>query len=132
MYAMRQVSTALLIAGGGLGGVAAALVAARSGVPTVLTESTNWLGGVLTSQAVPPDEHLWIEQFGSTATYRRFRAEIRRYYRDHFPLTPQARDEVRLNPGAAKVRGCVTSRGCPWRSSTPCWRRCGAPECCAC
>ncbi len=102
---MRQVSTALLIAGGGLGGVAAALVAARSGVPTALTESTNWLGGVLTSQAVPPDEHLWIEQFGSTATYRRFRAEIRRYYRDHFPLTPQARDEVRLNPGAAKVSG---------------------------
>ena len=30
----------------------------------VLTEPTDWIGGQLTSQAVPPDEHPWIEQFG--------------------------------------------------------------------
>ena len=61
----------MLVVGGGLGGVAATLAAGRRGVHVVLTEPTGWLGGVLTSQAVPPDEHPWIEQFGCTATYRR-------------------------------------------------------------
>ena len=37
--------------------------AARS---VVLTEEYDWLGGQLTSQAVPPDEHSWVEQFGVT------------------------------------------------------------------
>lgn len=95
--------TTVLVVGGGIGGVAAALTAARSGLNVVLTEPTRWLGGVLTSQAVPPDEHLWIEQFGSTATYRDLRDGIRRYYRDHYPLTEDARAQRAFNPGAAKV-----------------------------
>ena len=56
----------VLIVGGGLGGVAAALGALRAGPPVVLTEEFDWLGGQLTSQAVPPDEHSWVEQFGVT------------------------------------------------------------------
>ena len=59
--------TELLVVGGGLGGVAAALAAAARGRRVVLTEAGDVLGGQLTSQAVPPDEHPWIERFGCTA-----------------------------------------------------------------
>ena len=44
----------ILVVGGGLGGVAAALGALRAGRRVVLTEEYDWLGGQLTSQAVPP------------------------------------------------------------------------------
>src|ERR671918_397734 len=60
----------LVIAGGGLGGCAAALAALRNGLRVILTEETDWLGGQLTSQGVPPDEHQWIESHGCTASYR--------------------------------------------------------------
>jgi hypothetical protein len=43
----------------------------RAGVDVVLAEEHEWLGGQLTSQAVPPDEHPWIERFGCTARYPR-------------------------------------------------------------
>lgn len=64
-----------------------------------MTEPTDWIGGQLTSQAVPPDEHPWIESFGCTHAYRHFRDTVRAYYRDHYPLTPEARANSRLNPG---------------------------------
>lgn len=83
--------------------MAAALAAARNGRAVVLTEETPWLGGQLTSQAVPPDEHPWIERFGCTASYRRLRDEIRGYYRRWYPLTDRARAVRWLNPGAAMV-----------------------------
>jgi NADPH-dependent 2,4-dienoyl-CoA reductase/sulfur reductase-like enzyme len=67
---MREDRTAVLVAGGGLGGVAAALAAAARGADVVLVEEMPWLGGQLTSQAVPLDEHPWIERFGATARYR--------------------------------------------------------------
>jgi NADPH-dependent 2,4-dienoyl-CoA reductase/sulfur reductase-like enzyme len=66
----------ILVVGGGLGGVAAALAACRAGRTVVLTEETDWIGGQLTSQAVPPDEHPWVEQFGVTATYHALREAI--------------------------------------------------------
>ena len=47
----------LLIVGGGVSGVAAALTALRLGLRVVLTEETDWIGGQLTAQAVPPDEN---------------------------------------------------------------------------
>lgn len=53
----------------------------------------------MTNQAVPPDEHPWIEEFGATATYRALRQAIREYYRDHFPLSAMARASKALNPG---------------------------------
>lgn len=91
------------VIGGGVGGVAAALAAARNGLRVVLTEETDWIGGQLTSQAVPPDEHRWIEQHGSTAAYRAYRNAVRDYYRRHYPLTQQARDNAYLNPGNGSV-----------------------------
>lgn len=69
----------------------------------VLTEETDWIGGQLTSQGVPPDEHPWIEQFGCTALYRDYRNRIRKYYRDHYSLTPEARARIHLNPGDGSV-----------------------------
>ena len=93
----------MAIVGGGLGGCAAALAALKSGRTVVLTEPTDWIGGQLTSQAVPPDEHPWIEQFGSSASYRALRQGIREYYRDHYPMTAEARASRYLNPGNGNV-----------------------------
>ena len=83
---MRERSTDVLIVGGGLGGVAAALAACRLGKNVILTEETDWIGGQLTAQAVPPDESHWIEQSGCTASYRQLRNGIRDYYRRYYPL----------------------------------------------
>ena len=69
----------------------------------ILTEETDWIGGQLTSQAVPPDEHQWIESYGSTASYRAYRNAVRQYYRDHYPLTEAARNNPHLNPGNGSV-----------------------------
>jgi hypothetical protein len=95
--------TDVVIIGGGLGGCAAALAAARHGRRVILTEETDWIGGQLTQQAVPPDEHPWIEQFGCTRSYRQLRNGIRDYYRRHYPMTSAARAAVHLNPGNGSV-----------------------------
>jgi hypothetical protein len=119
--------TDVLVVGGGLGGVAAALAALRAGRDVILTEEYDWLGGQLTSQAVPPDEHSWVEQFGVTASYRALREGIRDYYRRHYPLTGAARAWRELNPGGGHVsRLCHEPRVAvavieqmlaPWRGS---------------
>ena len=98
-----ELRTEVLIAGGGLGGVAAALGALEAGRSVVLTEEYRWLGGQLTSQGVPMDEHTWIESFGATARYRGLRNGIRDYYRRNYPLTDAARNDPHLNPGAGLV-----------------------------
>jgi len=43
----------VLVVGGGVGGVAAALAAARRGLDVVLSESTDWLGGVVNERKQP-------------------------------------------------------------------------------
>jgi len=99
----REQATDILIVGGGLGGVAGALAALRLGRRVILTEETDWIGGQLTAQAVPPDEHPWIEGTGCTAMYQRLRAGIREYYRRNYPLLPEARFQRHLNPGQGRV-----------------------------
>lgn len=99
----RELHADVAIVGGGLGGCAAALAAAQRGARVILTEETDWIGGQLTQQAVPPDEHPWIESFGSTRWYRKLRNGIRAYYRDHYPLTAEARAVEALNPGNGSV-----------------------------
>jgi hypothetical protein len=100
---VKEFSADIAIIGGGLGGVAAALGALRGGRSVVMSEEYDWLGGQMTSQAVPPDEHSWVEQFGITRSYRALRNGIRQYYRDHYPLTEKSRAWTDLNPGAGHV-----------------------------
>lgn len=103
LIAAQELHGDVAIIGGGLGGVAAALAALRNGQKVILTEETDWIGGQTTAQIVPPDEHRWIESFGGTASYRRYRNAIREYYRQHYPLTEAARATLHLNPGSGSV-----------------------------
>jgi len=43
----------VLVVGGGLVGIAAAIAACQQGRQVVLTEQTDWVGGQLTAQAPP-------------------------------------------------------------------------------
>jgi hypothetical protein len=95
--------TDLLVVGGGLGGIGAALAALRLGCRVLLTEESPWLGGQLTSQAVPPDEHPWIAEQGATLSYADLRRRIRDHYRRNYPLTPEAAADPLLNPGGGGV-----------------------------
>jgi len=103
LRAAREMKCDVAVIGGGTGGCAAALGALRAGMRVVMTEETDWIGGQLTSQAVPPDEHPWIEQFGCTAAYRAYREGVRAYYRSHYPMTAEARTRINLNPGDGSV-----------------------------
>jgi hypothetical protein len=94
-----ELAADLVIIGGGVGGCAAALAAARQGLRVILTEETDWIGGQFTSQAVPPDENRWIETCGGTRSYQEFRTTIRNYYRRNYPLTTAARALPHFNPG---------------------------------
>lgn len=108
---IREVHSDLVVVGGGLGGVAATLTAATLGLRVVLTEETCWLGGQLTAQAVPPDEHPWIESELSSPSYRRLREAVRAYYRRNYPLSAGARSDQLLNPGLGFVsRLCAEPR----------------------
>lgn len=97
----------VVVVGGGLGGCAAALGAIREGATVLLTEETDWLGGQLTNQCVPPDEHKFIETHGCTQLYRRLRSDLRERVRQQPTLTATARSQKNLNPG----NGWVTRVG---------------------
>lgn len=99
----NEISVDVVIIGGGLGGCAAALAATRRGKRVLLTDPTDWIGGQLSQQGVPPDEHSKIETSGSTSSYRQFRENVRGFYRNNYPLTEAARKNPRLNPGNGSV-----------------------------
>jgi hypothetical protein len=101
------------IVGGGTGGTAAAMAALAGGMRVVMTEETDWIGGQFTAQAVPADEHPYIETFGCTRRYRQFRKAVRDYYRRFYPLTAAAAADPLLNPGNGGVSHiCVEFRVC--------------------
>lgn len=100
---MKEWQTDILIVGGGTGGVGAALAALRLGKSVIMTEETDWIGGQLTQQAVPPDEHPWIDTTGATASYMRWSSGVRDYYRRNYPLTEKARHTMNFNPGQGNV-----------------------------
>ena len=99
----RSLRCDVAVIGGGFGGCAAALGALRNGMRVVMTEETDWIGGQVTSQAVPPDEHPWIESFGGTRAYRQYRTSVREFYKRNYPLTAEARRRAFLNPGDGSV-----------------------------
>ncbi len=108
----ETIETDVAVIGGSLGGVAAALAALAGGARVVVTESTDWLGGQLTSQGVSaPDEHPLIEQFGGTTRYSELRARVRRHYCEHHGAPETMPDGLPLNPGGGWVsRLCFEPR----------------------
>ncbi len=107
----REMKADLIIAGGGIGGCACALGALRNGLSVVMTEETDWIGGQITQQGVPLDEHRWIETHGATQLYREFRSALRQYYKRNYPLTDDAAARENLNPGDGAVsRLCVSPK----------------------
>lgn len=93
----RDIACDVLVVGGGTGGVAAALAAARRGRHVHLVEETDWIGGQLTAQGISAlDEHEHIEQFGGTASYYRLRNALRNHYRPH---AGEAGKQPHFNPG---------------------------------
>lgn len=93
----------VVVVGGGVGGCAAAYALRNSGLTVAMTDQCDWIGGQLTSQAVPPDEHPWIEQCGCSTSYRTFRNLVRAHYRLHRRLHDAAVAEEWLNPGRGWV-----------------------------
>jgi hypothetical protein len=87
----------VLVMGGGTGGIAAALAAARHGCSVCIVEETDWLGGQLTSQGVSAlDEHSHMETFGGTASYYQLRKALRDVY---LSAASDRRDKSNFNPG---------------------------------
>jgi len=98
---VEEVRCEVLVVGGGTGGVAAALAAARAGRSVCLTEETDWIGGQLTAQGISAlDEHEHIERFGGTRSYYALREGIRDHYR---MLSPILAAERHPNPGTCWV-----------------------------
>lgn len=108
MTATNQ-STDVLIVGAGVGGIAAAIAVLQRGLTVIMTDEYQWIGGQLTVQGTPPDEHPWIETIGGTANYGAFRQALRQYYHDSFQLTPKALADPLLNPGNATVTKIAAS-----------------------
>jgi hypothetical protein len=87
----------VLVVGGGTGGIAGALAAARHGCRVCVVEETDWLGGQFTAQGVAAfDEHAYIESFGGTASYYRLRNALREIYASRAITASGARH---FNPG---------------------------------
>src|SRR5206468_12888600 len=87
--------------------------AAGLGKSVILTEQYDWIGGQLTSQAVPPDENaaLRANTGGGTRRYLDFRRRARDYYRRNLPLTDAAKKDPKLNPGGGGVSPlCMEAR----------------------
>ncbi|TVQ66535.1 MAG: FAD-dependent oxidoreductase [Balneolaceae bacterium] len=97
--ANKELSADLMIIGGGTGGVSAAISALKLGLRVVMTEETDWIGGQLTAQAVPPDENPWIETFGGSGLYQEYRRRVRDYYKTWYPVTAEQQTNEFLNPG---------------------------------
>jgi FAD dependent oxidoreductase len=104
------------VIGASLGGVLAAWRAAQAGCHVWLVAEHAWLGGQMTAQAVPPDEHRLIEQGGASQSYLRFREDMRALYRAmpgfldqaHFTGGPNLGTNPCTNPGTNPGDGWVS------------------------
>lgn len=99
----QELAADVIIAGGGMGGCATAISACRNGLNVIMTEETDWIGGQVSQQGVPPDEHQWIESHGAPASYMEYRRKVREYYKRNYPLTRDALNRKNLNPGDGSV-----------------------------
>lgn len=96
----RQTSCDLFIAGGSMGGVAAAITAVRAGLSVCICEETSWLGGQMTSQGVSAfDENYLVETSGASRSYKDLRNRLRAHYKAMGGKEGTARFEAYLDPG---------------------------------
>lgn len=91
------------VIGASLGGLNAAISAASNGCKVLLTEECERIGGQLTTQAVPPDEHRWIETTGCTASYRAYRDRVRDEYRNDPYIDEELKKRQTFCPGGSTV-----------------------------
>lgn len=89
----------VIVVGGSLGGVLAAYSLAKNDHNVLLIEETDWIGGQLTSQGVPSDEHDFIEETGCSQTYRKYRNKVRDYYRNLPNIIDELKSKEIFNPG---------------------------------
>ncbi|MFM2031382.1 MAG: hypothetical protein RLZZ297_147 [Chloroflexota bacterium] len=93
----------IVIVGGGLSAVAAALQAAADGCSVLLLADERWLGGQASSQGVSAlDEHRYIETYGTNRLYAQFRSAIRQQMAAQYGIVSPA---PTYNPGNAWVSG---------------------------
>ncbi|MGO1181417.1 MAG: FAD-dependent oxidoreductase [Micrococcaceae bacterium] len=95
--------TDVAVIGASLGGVSATIAALKRGATVTLVAAHHWLGGQLTVQGVPLDEHPWADTGLGSSTYQELRSRIRHYYRRNFPVTHSAMQEVAFNPGQGNI-----------------------------
>ena len=91
------------VIGGGLGGVQAAMAACEHGRRVYMCEATDWIGGQLTSQAVPPDENRWIESQGATRSYLAYRRAVREAYLRDPAASELLKEKTVFCPGSSWV-----------------------------
>ncbi len=101
---MKSLQAQVAVVGASLGGVMAAWRAAQAGCQVCLVAEHAWLGGQMTAQAVPPDEHRLIEQGGASDSYRAFREDMRALYR----AMPGFLDRSTMTPGTNPGDGWVS------------------------
>jgi len=53
-FGTSEMQAEVIIIGGGIGGCAVALACCRNGLSVIMTEETDWIGGQLSQQGVPP------------------------------------------------------------------------------
>lgn len=100
----RRWTPDIAVIGSSLGGVLAAWRASQRGHRVLFVCENAWIGGQMTAQAVPPDEHALIEHGGASASYLAFREDIRSLYRG----LPGFLDRARMTPGTNPGDGWVS------------------------
>ena len=93
----------IAVIGGSTGGVQAAIAACVMGKKVYMCEATDWIGGQLTSQAVPPDENMWIEKQGATKSYHAYRDAVRAAYKAMPEASDLMKSKDKFCPGASWV-----------------------------
>lgn len=105
---MRRVEVDIAVVGASLGGVLAAWRACEAGRRVLLTSEFDWIGGQLTAQGVPPDEHRLIEYGGASESYLAFRRAMRSLYLANPDFIDNTEMTEGMNPGDGWVtRLCI-------------------------
>lgn len=100
---MKELSADVIIYGGSLGGTLAAYSAAKTGRRTFLFAESDWLGGQLTVQAVPPTNTSSLRRRDVLPPYRAYRNKVREHYRSHPYIIDSLKNKDYFCPGGSTV-----------------------------